>query len=31
MGVSRFKIIAVLMGISACSFDGEELRKYLPA
>ncbi len=30
MWVSRFKIIAVVMGVSACSFDGEELRKYLP-
>ncbi|MEM9477989.1 MAG: hypothetical protein AAGA71_22135 [Pseudomonadota bacterium] len=30
MWLRRFQIIAVLMGISACSFDGEELRKYLP-
>ncbi len=26
----RFQIISVLMCLSACSFDGEELRKYLP-
>lgn len=30
MSLRRFEMIAVLMGISACSFVGEELRKYLP-